>query len=100
MATRLKAPAAVDAAQLRSELAEFAGVAVTDPDAEGRVYVEVPEDVNAERVAFRLGRHFPRALVAAILAVDFEGATNLADLRARCVELRNRTARALRARWE
>ena len=97
---RVRAPRSAEAAQLREEMAAFPGVTVEDPDAEGFVWVGVPEGVDGERVDATLARHFPRSFVSAILAVDFEGAASFADLKARCVELRNRTARALRARWE
>jgi hypothetical protein len=104
----------VDAAQLQDELnaAGLAAVTVAGPDAQGDVVVTSPDDVDGTRLDPYLRNHFPRALLLAILAVDFEGVdfdtpTTLAGLkvalnqhRQRCVQLRNRTAAALRARWE
>lgn len=103
----------VDAAQLREELAEanLSNVEVADPDAAGDIVVSIPPDVYGPGVAALLRQHFPRSLVAAIAAVDFEAVdfdspTTIAGLKAalnqnkqRSIELRNRVVRALRARW-
>jgi hypothetical protein len=91
----------VDPTQLREE---FTGrgltVTVGEPDGQSKVSIEYADDLNEEVITAVLIRHFPKSHVAGILAVDFEGAVTLADLRTRCIQLRNRTALALKARWE
>jgi hypothetical protein len=69
----------------------------------------VPDEVDGIRVEFALRGHFPRSIVAAIANVDFEGVdfdtpTTLAGLKvelnklkARSIQLRNRTVAAARA---
>lgn len=77
MPRRIRAPRDTDAAQLREELNGNAqGVTVEDPDAEGVVYVNVPDEVDGPLLDHRLRRHFPRALVARV-----RQATTLAQMR-------------------
>lgn len=91
----------VDSAQLREEFAaRNLAVTVGEPDAQSKVAVEYEDDVNEEVITTVLIRHFPKSHVLGILAVDFEAATTIAELKARCIQLRNRTAAALKARWE
>lgn len=101
MPRRIKVAPAPDAAQLREELrARGLGATVEEPNAAGEVYVTVPDETQGAEVDGVLHRHFPRSLLTSIMVVDFEGAGTVAELRARCVELRNRTARALRQAFE
>lgn len=92
--------AGADRAQLRAEL-DAAGLnSVTDEQTNGDVFINVPDDVDGLRVDSVVARHFPRSYVAAILAVDFESTTTFAELKAKCIQLRNRLGLGLKARWE
>lgn len=71
------------------------------------IAIRVADDADETAITSIVNAHTPvprvppdfKTLVGAIAAVDFEGATTLAALRTACIQLRNRTALALRSRW-